>query len=229
MRISIILFTFFAPALALAQFGLNPDRAQSWEMSIGAFNQSSISVGGASNDPAATVPNSSSLSLDSEWGFSFNATYNFTDHLALGMDLDWVRPRYDVTLVPDDPLEDTVEIRHRGSQFKGRFKGTYTFSENNFTPFVDVGLGWTRFDTNVADGPPVTGCWWHPWWGYICENFYSTFSSTEFTYGTGVGLRYDLSGGGVLKASYNYWWLDSGGKSDDFSLDAFRIEYGWRF
>ena len=167
MRISIILFTFFAPALALAQFGLNPDRAQSWEMSIGAFNQSSISVGGASNDPAATVPNSSSLSLDSEWGFSFNATYNFTDHLALGMDLDWVRPRYDVTLVPDDPLEDTVEIRHRGSQFNGRFQGTYTLSENNFTPFVDVGLGWTRFDTNVADGPPVTGCWWHPWWGYI--------------------------------------------------------------
>lgn len=229
MRITVILFTIFAPAVAFAQFGLNPDRAQSWEMSIGAFNQSSISVGGASDDPAATVPNSSSLSLDSEWGFSFNATYNFTDHLALGMDLDWVRPRYDVTLVPDDPLEDTIEIRHRGNQFNGRFKGTYTFSKNNFTPFVDVGLGWTRFDTNVADGPPVTGCWWHPWWGYICENFYSTFGSTEFTYGTGVGLRYDLSGGGVLKASYNYWWLDSGGKSDDFSLDAFRIEYGWRF
>jgi opacity protein-like surface antigen len=228
MRTSIIIFALFAPVLALAQFGPS-GRADSWEVSIGAFNQVSQNLGGEDSDPGAAVPNSSSLDIDSEWGYTFNVTYNFTEHLALGADLDWIRPRYELTLVPDDPLENAVSLKHRASQFNGRLKGTYTFSANNFSPFVDLGIGWTRFDSNVADGPPVTGCWWHPWWGYICENFYSTFSSTEFTYGTGVGLRYDFSGGGAIKASYNWWWLDSGGKSDDFSLEAFRLEYAWRF
>ena len=227
MRTAIVLFVLLSPALALAQFGTTP-RAGSWEMSIGAFNQSSNNLQGEASEPTAGVDNTSSLKVDSEWGYSFAFAYNFNDRLSLGADLDWVRPRYDVNLVPDDPAEDPINIRHRATQFNGRIKGTFNFSENAFTPFVNVGIGWTEFDSNVVDGPPVTGCWWHPWWGYICENFYSTFSSTEFTYGTGVGLRYDLDNG-TIKASYNYWWLDSGGASEDFTLDSFRIEYAWRF
>lgn len=229
MRTAIVFLTLFAPALAMAQWGLNTPRAGSWEMSVGAFNQDGNSLGGEGSEPGAVVPNSSSLKVDSEWGYSFAFNYNFSDKLSLGADLDWVRPRYEATLVPDDPLENPVSIKHRATQFNGRIKGTYNFSEKALTPFVNAGIGWTRFDSNVADGPPVTGCWWHPWWGYICESFYSTFSSTEFTYGTGIGLRYDLQGSGTIKASYNYWWLDSGGQSEDFELDSFRIEYAWRF
>lgn len=229
MRTFVLAFVFLMPALASAQWGNSGSRAQSWEFSIGAIYQRSETVGGTGTDSGASVPNTSSLRVDDEWGWAFNGTYFFTDHLALGVDLDFIRPRYEATLVPDDPTDNPISLSHRASQFNGRIKGTWLFSEKSFTPFVDAGIGWSNFDSNVASGPPVTGCWWHPWWGYVCSNFFNTFSSTEFTYGFGAGIRYELLGQGVLKASYNYWELDSGGQSSDFGLEGARLEFAWRF
>ena len=104
-----------------------------------------------------------------------------------------------------------------------------TFLEGPLSPFVEAGIGWSYFDSNVADGPPVTGCWWHPWWGYICSNFYSTFSSTEFSYGAALGLRYIMRGGMTLKLSVNQYWLDVGNAGGDPELNAARLEVGWSF
>jgi opacity protein-like surface antigen len=229
MRILAICLLVLSPALALAQWSNSGGRAQTWEFSVGAIYQDSLSVGGTGTDGDANQPNTSSLSVGDEWGFTFNGTYNFTDHLALGADFDFLRPNYDLRLASDDPNVDPIRVRHTASQFNGRIKGTYNILKGNFTPFVDLGIGWTNIDSNVADGPPVTGCWWHPWWGYICSNYYRTFSSTEFSYGAGLGLRYELLGDGVIKASYNYWELDSGCQSGDFSLEGARIEFAWRF
>ena len=229
MRILAIFMLVLSPALALAQWSNSGGRSQTWEFSVGAIYQDSFSVGGTATDGGARVPNTSSLDVSGQLGFTFNGTYNFTDHLALGVDFDFLRPDYTATLVPDDPNEDTLRINHTASQFNGRIKGTYNLMDGSFTPFVDVGIGWSNFDSNVADGPPVTGCWWHPWRGYICSNYFSTFSSTEFSYGAGLGLRYELLGDGIIKAAYNYWELDSGGQSSDFALEGFRVEFAWRF
>jgi opacity protein-like surface antigen len=228
MRTLVLLAALLGPAVALAQWGV-PQRAGSWELSVGAIYQFGQTVGGEATDSGASVPNSSALQVKDRWGYTFNGTYNLSSHFGIGVDLDFLRPDYNLTLVPDNPALSPVQVNHRASQFNGRIKGTWTFSEKAFSPFVDAGIGWTNVDSNIADGPPVTGCWWHPWWGYICSNFYNTFSSTEFTYGLGVGLRYDIDGGGFIKASYNYWELDSGGLSEDFAFESARIEYGWRF
>ena len=229
MRVLSIFLLFLSPALALAQWSSNGSRAQTWEFSVGAIYQDSLSVGGTGTDGGASVPNASSLSVSDEWGFTFNGTYNFNDHLAMGLDLDFLRPGYEATLVPDDPNQSPIRINHTASQFNGRIKGTYNLFKSSFTPFVDLGVGWSNFDSNVASGPPITGCWWHPWWGYICSNYFRTFSSTEFSYGAGLGLRYELLGDGIIKAAYNYWELDSGGQSSDFALEGFRVEFAWRF
>lgn len=229
MRIITMILLVLSPALALAQWSNSGSRAQTWEFSVGAIYQDSLSVGGAGVDSGANVPNTSSLSVSDEWGFTVNGTYNFTDHLAVGVDLDFLRPRYDLTLVPDDPNASALRVNHKASQFNGRIKGTYNLFTSAFTPFVDIGIGWSNFDSNVVSGPPVTGCWWHPWWGYVCSNYYNTFSSTEFSYGAGVGLRYELLGDGIIKAAYNYWELDSGGQSTDFTLEGLRVEFAWRF
>jgi opacity protein-like surface antigen len=229
MRILAIFLLFLSPALALAQWSNSGSRAQTWEISIGAIYQDSLSVGGTATDSGASVPNSSSLSVKDDWGFTFNATYNFNDHMALGVDFDYLRPRYDVNLVPDDPNESSIRINHTASQFNGRIKGTYNLFKSSFTPFVDLGVGWSNFDSNVTSGPPITGCWWHPWWGYVCSNYYDTFSSTKFSYGAGIGARYELLGDGIIKVAYNYWELDSGGQSSDFTLEGLRIEFAWRF
>jgi opacity protein-like surface antigen len=172
----------------------------------------------------------SSLKVDDAFGLGINFGYNFTNNLTLGVDLDWISPDYRAVLVDDTVVPaDTTVIDHEFSQFNGRIKGTFSFLDGPFRPFVEGGIGWTYIDSNVADGPPITGCWWHPWWGYICSNFYSTFSETSFTYGLGLGLRYHFRGGTFMKASYSVWELDDVGNAGSSSLSGARVEFGWGF
>lgn len=215
--VTAVIIFLITPAIALAQ----TDRSRSWEWSLGAIYQASKDIGSEGG---------STLDIDDAVGLGVNIGYNFSNRLSLGFDLDFISPDYRAVLIDDMvvPADSTV-IDHEFSQFNGRLKGTFNMLDGPFVPFVEAGVGWTYVDSNVADGPPITGCWWHPWWGYICENYYSTFSETTFTYGAGLGFRYHLRGGSFIKASYNVWELDSMGNAGDSSLSGARIEYGWGF
>jgi len=204
------------PCISAAQ----SNRGQNWEVSASAIFQESKSIGGEGG---------SSLDVNSDTGIGINFAYNFSSRLALGVDLEFLKPKYTAVLVDDTGIEDDLVINHEFSQFNGRIKGAFNFIDGPFTPFVEAGLGWSNFDSNIADGPPTTGCWWHPWWGYICSNFYSTFSDTLFSYGAGAGLRYEFIGGLFIKASYNYWEMDGMGNASDSSFEAGRIEIGGSF
>jgi opacity protein-like surface antigen len=228
MRVLFIALITLLPMLAQAQSFRVPGTPQPWYLSISAIYQDSLSAGGEGG-AATAVPDTSSLSVSSELGFGLNFGYNFNEHFALGLDIEYIRPDYKATLVPEDPLDDPVFIDHELTQWNWRLKGTWNLTEGPLVPYVDFGYGWTNVDSNVIDGPPITGCWWDPWWGYVCENFYSTFSSTETSWGGAVGLRYDLSMEGFLRLSWNRWELDSGGNSSDLTLESIRLEYGWTF
>lgn len=197
------------------------DKSRTWEWSIAGLYQESKSIRGA---------NGSSLDIDSGYGIGFNLGYNFSDHLTVGMDVDFLRPDYLAVLVDDTVVpNDTTIVDHELSQYNFRFKATYNFLEGPFRPFVEAGLGWSYFDSNIADGPPIVGCWWHPYWGYICDGFYDTFDETTFTYGAGLGFKYQFVGDSFLKLSYNVWEIDDVGNSDAANLTGARIEYGWSF
>jgi opacity protein-like surface antigen len=195
-------------------------RANSWDYSLGAIYQLGETLKGKGG---------SSLDVDSEVGFGFGLGYNLTDRLALGADFNYLRPDY--TAIITDADDPTVEQRvdHTLTQFDFRFKGTYNFLDGPFTPFVEAGLGWTQLDSNVAKGPPVTGCWWHPYWGYVCSNYYRTFSGTDFAYGGSLGVRYAFKGGGFIRADYSLYKLDVGGQLGSPQLDAVKLQYGWNF
>lgn len=215
-RFVIAIFVLALPALVSAQ----SNRAQTWEWSIAGLYQESkfmASEGG------------SSLQLDGELGLGFNVSYNFTNKFMVGVDFDFLRPDYRAELIDDSIIPQTTVIDHSFSQFNGRIKGTYHFTEGPLTPYVEGGFGWTYFDSNVIEGEPITGCWWHPYWGYICSNFYNTFTETSFSYGAGVGLRYRLRGGSFIKGSYNVWELDSLGAAADSTISGFKLEFGWGF
>jgi len=217
MRASLFAVVLAAlPGLAFAQ----GNRAGSWEWSVAAIYQDSASSG---------ADGGSSLKVDGELGLGFGFNYNFTNKLALGADLEWLRPDYSATLISDSVPPQPTTIRHTLSQFNGRIKGTLTFLSGPLSPYAEAGFGWSYFDSNVIDGPPITGCWWHPWWGYICSNYYSTFDTTEFTYGGAIGLRYMMRGGMTLKLSVNHYWVDIGGAGAEPTLDAARFEIGWAF
>ena len=65
------------------------------------------------------------------------------------------------------------------------FDLSYYFMTGRFTPFVTTGLGWNFVDTNIPTAPPQVGCWWNPWYGYICEGFQDTKSVDGFAYQAG--------------------------------------------
>ena len=216
-RLVTIVLLMMSPVLTLAQ---GSGRAGNWDFSIGAIYQdreTSNGVGG------------SSLAIDDALGLGFNIGYNFTNKLSLGADFDFLRPDYTAIIVNVNDPNDTRRIDHTLSQFNGRFKGTFNFLDGPFTPFVEIGAGWTYIDSNVANGPPITGCWWDPWWGERCALFYNTFTSTDFTYGGGLGLRYEFAGGSFIRGNFSVYKLDTGSNSADPELRSFRVEYGWRF
>ncbi len=218
MRAITAVIIFFAiPGIALAQ----GDRSRSWEWSFAALYQESENMGSEGG---------STLAVDGTLGFGLNFGYNLSNKFTLGFDLDYIKPDYRAVLVDDMvvPAASTT-INHTFTQWNMRFKGSFNMLDGPFVPFVEAGLGWTYIDSNVADGPPITGCWWHPWWGYICNNYYSTFTETTFTYGAGLGFRYHFRGGTFLKASYNVWELDGVGNISDPTITGARLEFDWGF
>lgn len=221
-RFFALVAVFLVPSVAAAQVHTQVHRSQpEWDFAIAAIYQDSES---------ATGRNGSSLSADSTLGFGISLNYNLNAQFALGVDFDWLRPDFSAVLVNDEDPLDTLFVDHRATQVNTRFKGTYNFVPwGALVPYAQLGFGWTWLDSNVASGPPVTGCWWHPWWGYICENFFQTYNSTEFSYGGAVGLRYDLQGGSFISLSFDYWELDTSGSRANPTLESLRLQYGWRF
>ena len=212
-RLPAILLVLLLPALASAQGFRNQ-----WEWSVAAIFQDSESVG--------TV-GGSNVQIDNELGLGFSFAYLVNDRLSIGADIEWLSPDYVATLVDD--LGGSSIIDHEFSQFNGRIKGSFNLLDGPLTPYLEAGFGWTYVDSNVADGPPLVGCWWHPWWGYICDGYYNTFHETSFSYGGAIGLRYRLRGGTILKLSYNTYEIDGSGEAPDPTLSAARLEVAWGF
>ena len=170
----------------------------------------------------------SSLNLSSRTGVRLGVEYFTSPKLSVGFDMTWARPSYSAVLVPDDGSPE-VNISHRASIFSGHLTGSYYFTDDKFTPWVEAGLGWTYFDSNVTDGPPITGCWWDPWWGYICSNFYSTYNSTSFSYGLGAGLRWNWGRDRAINAGYRWLEVEADGLGKKPVLETASIEFVFRF
>ena len=206
-------------AVATTAANAQSQRAGQVELTIGAAYSFSDSFEGRGG---------SSLDLSSRTGIRVGMEYFSTSKLSLGFDATWVRPSYSAELIPEDG-SPAVTISHRASIFSGQFTGTYYFREGPITPFVEAGLGWTYFDSNVSDGPPIVGCWWDPLLGYICSEFYNTYSATNFSYGAGVGLRWNFASDMSINAGYRWLEVEADGLGRKPVLESAMIEFVYRY
>jgi opacity protein-like surface antigen len=197
------------------------DREGTWDFGFALFDTSSEALSGEAG---------AALDVEGDLGWGFTTSYNITNRLAIGGDFTWLSPDYKATTVVDNPgpidTEYTVDAELDVATL--HLKGTFYFMEGDFTPYVEAGGGWTRVDSNIADGPPTTGCWWDPWWGYICTNFYDTYAETQTSWAYSIGLRWDVSTDFSVRGSYGIWEVDSN-RSEDFESEVLRLEFGWRF
>jgi len=194
------------------------DREGTWDAGFTLFDTSS---------EAQNAANGSGLRVEGDLGWGFTTSYNITNRLALGGDFTWLSPDYEATQVLD-PSNVAVTVDAELDVATLHLKGTFYFTEGDFAPFVEAGGGWTRIDSNIADGPPTTGCWWDPWWGYVCTNFYDTYAETQTSWTYGLGLRWDASSDFYVKGTYSVLEIDAN-RSEDFETDVLRVDFGWRF
>ncbi len=216
-RVIILVAALALSSTAVAQ---QSTRNQMWDFGLLVGNLSGDTIEGADD---------SSLETSSAAIYGFNFAYNFNSHFALGGELSWAKPDYDATIIPDDGIGDPEVIRHTANLFSYGFKGTFNLLKGPLTPYAELGIGWTEMDSNVSDQPPITGCWWDPWWGYVCDTFWSTYSKTRETYSGALGVRWDLDNGVSLKGSYGVMQVDTSKATSDAKLDYYRVDLAWRF
>jgi hypothetical protein len=214
-RIAILLLTFMSFP-ALAQSG---DREQTWDVGVSVFNLGSVNLDGQMG---------SSINTESEYGFGFWGNYNLTNRWALGFDISYVQPRYTATFVPDSALEpETVSTRMDLWTFQG--KAVFNLLEGPLTPYIEGGFGWTNVDSNIIAGTPSTGCWWDPWWGYVCDTFYSTYGDTLTSFSGAVGVRWDFNNYYGMRFAYGVLDLDTSSGTEDGNFEMWKAEFTWRF
>ena len=155
----------------------------------------------------------SSLKLDSSTGGKIGFAYYMTDAFSLGADFAYGRSNFSGTVVgnsggtPGQPPNTATIENGRAELSTFNFTGTYHLLDGPIKPFLALGLGYNWTSTNIAVGPPVTGCWWDPWYGYICSGYQPTHGGSSLTYQAGVGVQYNFSRNFAIDADYKETWI----------------------
>lgn len=172
----------------------------------------------------------STLELDDELGFGFAFGYNLSEQLLLGGEFTVGSVDYRGTLVSaNDPPEDPLTLSGEFDTASLSATATWHFMPGPVTPYASAGLGWTWVDTNIAEGPPEPGCWWDPWYGYICGYFQDTATEDFLTLSLGVGMRWDVNSALFFRGGYEQRWLDIDRVSGNSDVGVIRLEIGQRF
>jgi opacity protein-like surface antigen len=224
-RVTLVLLLMLSSSVVLAQYD-NPKRERAqfgsrdgrFETSVILAYQTGLNEGGEGG---------SSLDIDSSAGWGFSIGWNWTARLNFQYRLMSNSPKYVAVLVPEDPEQLPQTIEQKLSKFSHRLNATYHFMEGGFTPFVSAGIGYTKLDSNFPKGSPQIGCWWDPWWGYICFGEWRTFSTSEFSYNVGAGVRWDINNAFFSRAEYNREFISLDNGTIDF--DTLTVELGLMF
>lgn len=169
----------------------------------------------------------SNATIDSDVGFGFNFAYNVDNHWNFGVEFSWRDADYSSLVVPDvgNPgapfqRDGTIDISTTA------LTATYHFSPSRFTPLITANVGRTWIDTNIPNGPPVNVCWWDPYWGQYCGPTVPTKSDVYWSYGAGLGLRWESKGAFFMRALVSEQWIDVGDDVGSPSFTIFRIDLG---
>jgi hypothetical protein len=169
---------------------------------------------------------SANIEKDSSLGFGFG--YNINSHIELALEFVSNNSNYTSTAIPENPTQSPVT--NRGSLYTStvNFGFTFNFLSTPFTPYVTANLGSTYIDSGVFTGNVVSGCWYYPYWGYVCGPVAQTYTSTELSYGAALGLRYDFNRKLFMKGEARKSYIDSNSNNDP-DFDSLRFIFGFMF
>jgi len=147
--------------------------------------------------------------INDTWGFGLQVGYNFNEHWNLGGLFSWSNPGYQAVVQPAAgnpsllrPISGSIET----TTFA--LAATYNVLAGPLTPYIDTNIGGTYVNTDIAAGPPVAGCFWDPWYGYICGVSQPTKSDTLLSFGVGGGVRWDINSVVLVRGGIRQQYVD---------------------
>lgn len=196
---------------------MNGGRA--WETRLGVTYQ---------NKADADFEGGTTAEFATSTGFLVGIGYDLTSHFEVGANVSYDQRDYDASVAGDDPGE-VFPVSGRLDTIGVVFDLTYNLMSGPFTPFLVAGVGWNWVDTRIATGPPQIGCWWNPWYGYVCTSFQDTKSVDGLAYQLGAGLRYHFNDSFSLSGSYRMSWVDFPNATSTPTFNSFNLILGWSF
>ena len=165
----------------------------------------------------------SSAELESDLGWGIGFAYNVQENFNIGFAMTWKNANYTATVVPElDPADSEVYTNWMDM-------GTIALTANwnvlkkRFTPYVNGAIGWTLLNTNIP-ADIYSGCYYDPWYGYICGTTASTYGSDAMSYSIGLGLRLEINDAAFLKIGYEYDGVSHDGTE---GVNIFRFDLGF--
>ncbi|HET9692997.1 MAG TPA: outer membrane protein assembly factor BamD [Steroidobacteraceae bacterium] len=196
-----------------------PEQAGRWEATVGVVSSGSTDV---------DFEGGTTATIDSSVGFVAGAGYHFTDRLRFGSTFTYDQKDYTADVVGEDP-DNPYPIEGSLDTMSLMLDVGYTFLTGPLTPYVSGGVGWAWVDTNVATEAPEVGCWWHPWWGYICTSWQDTRTVDGLAYELGLGVRYNFSDYLAADGAYRMRWIDFDSATSTPSFDTLLLNLVWKF
>lgn len=207
------------PAAAAGALDFGMDSGKPWETRLGINYQPTANV---------DFEGGTEAEFNSSLGFMVGIGYDLSDHFEVGANFSFDERDFEANLVGDvagEVFPVTGELDSMGVMVDL----TYELMSGPFTPFLVAGAGWNWVDTNIPTEPPQVGCWWNPWYGYICSGFQETKNVDGFTYMLGAGLRYRMNESLSLSGSYRMMWVDFPQATGSPTFDGYQLIVGWGF
>lgn len=142
------------------------------------------------------------LKMDNTTVYGIGAEFDFSDYLGLGLDLYGGTTDFTATSLG---ATDTADTNIVGYEMSLNFNALKT----RLTPVATATIGWINFDGDWSSG--------------------FGFSETDFAYGLGAGLRWDITDHFLIKALYRSTWTKLEDTDSSLRLDGVEASVGLSF
>lgn len=208
-----------APAEAGGPQPLQMEQSGPWQARLGARYQPTTDV---------DFDGGSTVEFNSSTAFLVGLGYALSEHFEIGANLSYDDRDYEA-LLAGDAANETFPVRGTVETTGVMFDLSYYFLTGRIRPFVSTGAGWSFVDTNLPTAPPQVGCWWNPWYGYICEGFQETKDVDGFAYQAGAGVNVRVNSTISVTGSYQMNWVDYPKADGTPTFDAIQLILHWAF
>ncbi|MBT8119626.1 MAG: porin family protein [Gammaproteobacteria bacterium] len=202
-----------------AQAAFNDSRVEKWEFYLAPK---------LTNSKVLQFDNGAEADINKRSSLAFGFGYNINAHIELSMEFASSSANYTSTVIPEDPAESPVKSTQSLYTSSLNLGFTYNLLSTPFTPFITATVGSTYIDSGIFTGNVGTGCWWYPYWGYVCGPVAQTYTSTEINYGAALGLRYDFNRKLYMKGDVGKNYIDFG-NSNTPDFTTYRFTFGFMF